>query len=105
MEFYSNILDKNYNKLEVGDEVLLFGERGIVSFDSGAYGILFEKGVPWDLIKSKIPERISDNDIQKSKTFHFCYCDYFVSFLELILNFRCCIEDVCEVVEKVKNYT
>lgn len=36
--------------LEIGDKVLLFGKIGTVAVVSGAYGIYFKDGVPWELI-------------------------------------------------------
>lgn len=86
------ICDKNINDLQLGDKVSLFGKIGEVTHDSGAYGIYFKDLIDWSLIESKIPE------VKKT---HFCYDEHFVSFLELMLNFDCCIEDVCEIVEKI----
>lgn len=90
------ICDKNFNELELGDKVLLFGKVGEVSHDCGAYGIYFKESVDWSLIESKIPEVTGCN---KSS---FCYDKYFVSFRELMHNFNCSLEDVCYVVEKIK---
>lgn len=92
----SKICDKNINELELGDKVLLFGKAGEVSHDCGAFGIYFEESVDWALIESKLPEVTGCN-----KTPHFCYHKYFISFWELMQNFNCFIEDVCEVVEKI----
>ena len=52
-------------------------------------------------INSKIPEIVTDEQIRNERTPKFCYCDTFVSFFELMWNFNCTIEDVCDVVEKV----
>lgn len=92
----SKVCDKNINELEIGDKVSLFGKTGKVVYDSGAYGIYFNEGIDWDLIESKIPE-ITGCD----NTPHFCHNDNFVSFWELMWNFDCCIENVCEVVTKI----
>lgn len=37
------MLDKNYNKLEIGDKVLLFGMIGTVYQDTNALGLFFEE--------------------------------------------------------------
>lgn len=94
------ICDKNISELELGDKVLLFGKIGIVSHDCGAYGIYFKESVDWALIESKIPEITGC-----SKSPCFFYDKYFVSFRELMHNFNCCIEDVCDIVEKIKEIT
>ena len=98
---YAIVSDKNIENLEIGDKVLLFGKKGTVAVVSGAYGIYFKDGVPWELINSKIPEIVTDEQIRNERTPKFCYCDTFVSFFELMWNFNCTIEDVCDVVEKV----
>lgn len=54
---YAIVSDKNIENLEIGDKVLLFGKIGTVAVVSGAYGIYFKDGVPWELINSKIPEK------------------------------------------------
>lgn len=41
------MLDKNYNKLEIGDKVLLFGMIGTVYQDTNALGLFFEEGIQW----------------------------------------------------------
>lgn len=99
---YTKISDKNCSDLEVGDKVSLFGKVGEVVFDNGAYGIYFKEGVPWDLIKSKVLELAQDNKTQGEASLHFCYSERFVSFWELMWNFNCIIEDLCDVIEKVK---
>lgn len=90
------ICDKNYEDLEVGDKVSLFTKVGEVVFDSGAYGIYFKEGIDWNLIESKIPEVTGCNN-----TPYFCHHDNFISFWELMWNFNCNIEDVCDVVVKI----
>lgn len=47
---YAIVSDKNIENLEIGDKVLLFGKIGTVVVVSGAYGIYFKDGVPWELI-------------------------------------------------------
>lgn len=91
------LLDKNYKALDLNDRVSLFGKIGEVSYESGAYGIYFKDGIDWNLIESKMKE------LKKcSNTPHFCYNERFISFWELMWNFRCCIEEICDVVEKVE---
>lgn len=102
---YAIVSDKNIENLEIGDKVLLFGKIGTVVVNSGAYGIYFKDGVPWKLIKSRIPEIVTDEQIRNERTPKFCYCDTFVSFFELMWNFNCTIEDVCDVVEKIPSQT
>lgn len=48
------MLDKNYNKLEIGDKVLLFGMIGTVYQDTNALGLFFEEGIDWKLVKSNM---------------------------------------------------
>lgn len=91
-----DLLDKNYKVLELGDEVSLFGKLGEVGIESGAYGIRFRESIDWNFIESKIPEITGCNN-----TPHFCYNNTFISFWELGLNFKCSIEDVFDVVEKI----
>lgn len=92
----SKVCDKNINELEIGDKVSLFGKTGEVVYDSGAYGIYFKESIDWDFIESKIPEITGCDNAP-----HFCHNDNFVSFWELMWNFNCCIENVCEVVTKI----
>lgn len=99
--FYSKICDKNCEELDVGDKVLLFGEIGEVIYDSGAYGIYFKEGVPWKLIEDRFYEFVSNYPDSKEKSPKFCYYDKIVSFWELMRNFDCIVEDVCDVVEKM----
>lgn len=61
---YAIVSDKNIENLEIGDKVLLFGKIGTVAVVSGAYGIYFKDGVPWELINSKIPEIVTDEQIR-----------------------------------------
>lgn len=75
---YAIVSDKNIENLEIGDKVLLFGKIGTVAVVSGAYGIYFKDGVPWELINSKIPEIVTDEQIRNERTPKFCYCDTFV---------------------------
>ena len=91
-----NMLDKNYRKIEYDDKVSLFGKIGKVGHDCGAYGVWFMEGVDWELIESKIPEVTGSNNVP-----HFCYGKNFISFWELMHNFNCCVEDVCDVIEKI----
>lgn len=98
----AGISDKNCSDLKVGDKVSLFGKVGKVIYDSGAYGIYFEEGVPWELIKSKMLELAPDEQIQGVAEPHFCYDKKFVSFWELIWNFNYIPGDSCEVVKKIK---
>jgi len=59
-------------------------------------GINFKEGIDWNLIENKIPEVTWCNN-----TPHFCHHDNFISFWELMWNFNCNIEDVCDVVVKI----
>jgi hypothetical protein len=93
------MLDKNYNKLEIGDKVLLFGMIGTVYQDTNALGLFFEEGIDWKLVKSNMTK------IQGcEKEIYFCYNKYFISFWELMNNLTTGEEDVCHIAEKQLPY-
>ena len=84
IDSFTGIYDEELNTLEVDDEVSLFGMKGIVTFECGAYGIGFDERIDWDLIESKISEVTGCDN-----TPHFCHNDNFISFWELMWNFNC----------------
>lgn len=91
----TSISDMDGNPIWTGDNVSLFGMVGEVVFESGAYGIGFERVIDWGKIEKEIfPITGCDN------TPNFCYNDNFISFWELLWNFNC-EDDWCIVVKIV----
>ena len=76
---HTGVLDKYLREILEGDIVELFGMRGVVAFECGAYGICFQELINYDLLESEIPF----NNLP-----HFCYNDYFISLWELWWNFE-----------------
>lgn len=86
------ILDMHGNDIHTGDIVNLFGMKGKVTQECGAYGIAFDTTINWALMKDKIKDITRTNNQPA-----FCYNDNFISFYELIWNYNC--EDgICDVV-------
>ena len=96
MRTSTTVYDAKCNLIFTGDNVSLFGMTGEVVFECGAYGIVFQETIDWDLIESKIPEVTGCDN-----TPCFCENDNFISFWELLWNFNC-EEELCSVVEVVK---
>ena len=62
-----------------GDIVDLFGMKGNVVQECGAFGIAFMKTIDYDLLESKMPFNNSAN---------FCFNDNFISLWEVFWNYE-----------------
>ena len=50
----TGLMDKNCDDIKLGDQVNLFGMKGKVCFECGAFGIGFPDGIDYDLIQSEM---------------------------------------------------
>lgn len=72
-------LDGENGAIFEGDIVEFFGMRGVVVQGQGAFGIMCQKPIDYDLLESEIPYNNSAN---------FCFNDNFISLWEIFWNFE-----------------
>ncbi len=80
---FTDLTDKNGRKIFKGDIVDLFGLRGEIVYECGAFGISFKPYVNWSLIEARIPI-VTGRRLNPQ----FCINDSFVSLWELYWNFE-----------------
>lgn len=97
-EQFIGLYDCNDKKIFEGDIVKVLDKfRGIVTFKYGTFGIVFTETIDYSYFEKAIPA-VTDCDNKP----HFCCCDNFVSFWELMWNYNQ-EEHCCEVVEVIGN--
>lgn len=80
---FTGLTDEDGEPIYTGDVAELFGMRGKVTMECGAYGIGFQKNIDWDLLESKIKEITGCNNSPA-----FCYNDNFISLWEIMWNYN-----------------
>ncbi len=80
----AGLLDYKLNEICVGDEVSIFGFKGIVDKVCGAYGILFDDFIEWSVFEENILKITDCDNLPR-----FCYNDNFISFWEIYWNYNC----------------
>ncbi len=80
---YTGLTDTNSVKIFMGDIVDLFGLRGEIVYQCGAFGISFKPYVNWSLIEARIPI-VTGRRLNPQ----FCINDSFISLWELYWNFE-----------------
>jgi hypothetical protein len=80
----TGLIDKNYNDIKLNDTVDLFGMKGKICFEVGAFGIGFPCGIDYDLIQTKMDK----DDWCCGNAYHGCFNDNFLSLWELYWNFN-----------------
>lgn len=88
----SNFRDQNGTEIYENDTVEFFGEQGQIVFEKGAFGIGFDKEVPWDKIKKARILDCGDDDV------FGCFNDNFISLWEISWIF----DDSGDVLDQVK---
>ena len=77
---------KDYKLVDIclNDNVSLFGLKGVVVKECGAYGIVFDDTIPWNVLYGMIQKETGcDNEPS------FCNNDNFISFWEIVWNYDC----------------
>ena len=94
---FTGMTDRNCDEIYFGDSVELFGMKGKIVFECGAYGIGFDKDIDYSLIQMKM----NSFDMCCGNRYIGCFNDNFLSLWELYWNFNCeeeCI-DVLEILD------
>lgn len=95
IEDFTAMLDCDCSRIYEGDEVSVFGQKGTVVFECGAFGIAFTDYINWDMIEEQIKPVTGCNN-----PLYACRNDNFVSLWELYWNFNG-EDNVIPVVEKI----
>lgn len=74
--------DADGRKLAIGQAVKFLDIHGVVTFESGAYGIAFDDPIDWTRVKNKIEPTSG-----YMNRLNACMNDHFISFWEIIWNF------------------
>lgn len=94
---YIGLTAKNGKEIFTNMIVNLFGMRGVVTQECGAFGIYIKHCVDWDYLDNLIVLITGCNNHSS-----FCRNDNFVSFWELMWNYNQ-EENMCSVVEVIGN--
>ena len=89
---FTGILDKDGDKICLGDGIKFLNTVGQVVFVCGAYGIGFCDTIDWEFIQKQIPIVTGCEN-----RLYACQNDNFISFWEIMWNFNC-EENLCSVV-------
>lgn len=81
----------------VGDKVSIYGLKGVVTQEFGAYGIRFDDNVSWNILYVMIEKETGCDNAPL-----FCDCDNFISFWEIAWNYNC-ESNYFPMVEKLSN--
>lgn len=84
MKEKTGLKDYKLNGICLDDKVSLYGLKGVVVKECGAYGIGFNDAIPWNVLYSMI-EKETGCDNPPS----FCDNDNFISFWEIAWNYNC----------------
>jgi hypothetical protein len=79
------LMNKNYDDIRLNDQVDLFGMKGKICFEVGAYGIGFQECIDYDLIQEEMDK---DSNCCGNK-YYGCFNDHFLSLYELYNAFNC----------------
>lgn len=84
MKEKTGLTDYKGDEICAGDTISIYGIKGIVTKELGAFGIGFTEDIPWKILCSMIQKETGcDNEP------NFCYCDNFISFWEIAWNYNC----------------
>ena len=71
--------DAEEKPIHIGDRVEMFGAKGTIVFECGAFGVAFDYAVPWEDLEKATEEQCGNRP-------HFLCHDVFLSFWEILWN-------------------